>query len=101
MQEQKSSEEIEEEQKSPTFPGGLVNFLKSMQERRQSPQERNWRQNYRKRSGLGGRGYTKSLYDSVHTKMRRKMAKNGQPKKVKKSRRKARKKRQRLARSKQ
>jgi hypothetical protein len=93
MQEQKPSKETEE--KSPMFPGGLANFLKSMQERQQSPQDRNWRRNYRKRSGLGGRGYTKSLHSKVETRMRRKLAKTNQLKKVKKSRRKAKKKRQR------
>ena len=96
MQESKEKkDEIQEE-----FPrlnvskGGIIGFLRKMKER-QLPREENWRHNYRRRGGLGGRGYTKSLYDSVHTKMRRKLAKNGQSRKVKKSRRKAKKKRQR------
>ncbi len=91
---QKEEKEEEEFSRLNVSKGGILGFLAKMKQR-QLPQEENWRHNYRRRGGLGGSGYTKSLHNEVKTKMRRKLAKNGQPKKVKKSRRKAKKKRQR------
>ena len=91
MQESKVTKEEEKEEinLSTMFPNGLVNFLKGMQGQRQQQFP------HRERSGLGGPGYTKSLHDEARSRMRRKLAKNGQPKKIKKSRRKAKKRRQR------
>lgn len=88
-QEVSKEEEKEDINLSTMFPNGLVNFLKGMQgqQQRQLPN--------RKRSGLGGPGYTRSVHNEARSRMRRKLAKNGQPKKIKKSRRKAKKKRQR------
>lgn len=98
----KKKEEKEEFPRLDASKGGLLNLIKRMQDRNDSNLRRNEiaQNSHRRRGGLGGRGYTKSLHDSVHVKMRRKLAKANQVQKVKKSRRKAKKKRQRLARRK-
>lgn len=74
-------EEQEEQPKAPIFPGGLTAFFRNMQERDAPLRERGWRQQWRRRSGLGGRGYTKSARSEKKEKkekIRRKIAKKNQ-----------------------